>query len=236
MNAFRPLSADVAALSESLSRLLAGPLTREQAQAAYEIAARLDVMRQRLETVARMKASLTAVARHFTFVRETQGANRGAWVQFFQRVAGGQPGDPWCCFFLCRVLDIAYFGHSPLIVTGSCAELLANVRAKGYDLKPSSAVQPDDHFFLPGRERPGASRRHRHAGQSDERSRGEHERGRLVVGRGRRLRASHRGGAHGVREVAVILWLRRTLAYAIAELGVRLIELSCWICDPEHER
>jgi hypothetical protein len=94
-----------------------------------------------------MKASLTAVARHFTFVRETQGANRGAWVQFFQRVAGGQPGDPWCCFFLCRVLDIAYFGHSPLIVTGSCAELLANVRAKGYDLKPSSAVQPDDIFF-----------------------------------------------------------------------------------------
>jgi hypothetical protein len=52
MNAFRPLSADVAALSESLSRLLAGPLTREQAHAAYEIAARFDVMRQRLETVA----------------------------------------------------------------------------------------------------------------------------------------------------------------------------------------
>lgn len=94
-----------------------------------------------------MKASLTAVARHFTFVRETQGANRGAWVGLFQRHVGIQPGDPWCAAFLSFVGDIAYFGHWPLVLSGSCMALLTNARSKGYDLKPSSAVQIDDLFF-----------------------------------------------------------------------------------------
>jgi hypothetical protein len=77
-------------------------------------------------------ASLTAVARHFLFVRETEGPNRGAWVSFFQRFCHGIDGDSWCADVLCVVLDIAYKGRVPLPRSGSTQVLLAAARAKGY--------------------------------------------------------------------------------------------------------
>jgi hypothetical protein len=75
--------------------------------------------------------SLTAVARYFLFVRETEGPNRGAFVEFFQRFAGGVPGDSWCCDFLSLVLDVAYHGHSPLLRSGACQVLLDAARKAG---------------------------------------------------------------------------------------------------------
>lgn len=89
-------------------------------------------------------ASPTAVARHFLFVRETLGPNRGAWVQFFQRFVSGQPGDSWCCFFVCLVLDICYAGKAPLIRTGSCAVLLADAKRLGF---VTTTPVADDLFF-----------------------------------------------------------------------------------------
>lgn len=77
-------------------------------------------------------ASLTAVARHFAFVRETQGPNRGAWVSFFQRFCGGKDGDNWCAQFVSVVLDIAYYGKSPLARTGSTSAMLDHATVKGF--------------------------------------------------------------------------------------------------------
>lgn len=79
-----------------------------------------------------MTASLTAIARRFAFVREFDGPNRGAWVEFFQRFCSGSPGESWCMYWLSVVLDIAYHGKSPLRRTGSCAMALAECRMKGY--------------------------------------------------------------------------------------------------------
>lgn len=92
-------------------------------------------------------ASLAAIARRFEFVRETLGPNRGAWVQFFQRFANGQPGDSWCCFFVCLVLDIAYAGKQPLLKTGSCAVLLSHATKRGYRLTDGDGPRPEDLFF-----------------------------------------------------------------------------------------
>jgi hypothetical protein len=93
-----------------------------------------------------MPASLSAVARHFLFVRETEGPNRGAFVDFFQRFTDGRPGDPWCCDFESFVESIAYDGRPPTLRTGSCADKLADADAKGFRvLEP--AVD-DLYFFL----------------------------------------------------------------------------------------
>ncbi len=88
--------------------------------------------------------SLTAVARRLAFVRETEGANRGAWVQAFQRFTGGRPGDSWCADFLSFVLDVAYHGKSPVPRSGSCAVLLAAARTVG---TVQGQPSPDDLFF-----------------------------------------------------------------------------------------
>lgn len=76
-------------------------------------------------------ASLTTVARHFDFVRETEGPNRGAWVSFMQRFCNGAVGDSWCADFVSLVEDIAYHGKPMTPRTGSshdkyhyCAERL----------------------------------------------------------------------------------------------------------------
>lgn len=78
------------------------------------------------------RADLITVARRFSFVRETNGANAGAWVQFMQRLAGGKVGDSWCADFVCLVLAICYYGRRPIINSGSTIELLADCRARGY--------------------------------------------------------------------------------------------------------
>lgn len=77
-------------------------------------------------------ASLTIVARRFSFVRETLGPNRGFWVSWFQRFTGGRAGDSWCADFASFVLDVAYMGNPPLQKTGSTQVMLAEARVKGY--------------------------------------------------------------------------------------------------------
>lgn len=89
--------------------------------------------------------SLSAVARHLLFVRETEGPNRGAWVSFFQRFTGGQEGDSWCADFVSVVLDIAYRGQSPLPKTGSTFTMLSEARGRGW-IVPTP--RPDDLYFF----------------------------------------------------------------------------------------
>lgn len=91
------------------------------------------------------KASAIAVARHLDFVRETQGPNRGAWVEFFQRFCKGQPGDSWCAYLVCFVLDVACFGKPPLIRSGSCAVLLNDCRRLRYIV---TVPQLEDLYFF----------------------------------------------------------------------------------------
>jgi hypothetical protein len=61
-----------------------------------------------------------AIARQFGFIRETLGPNRGVWVEAFQRIGDGKPGDSWCADFVSGVLWIAYQGPPPVPRTGSC--------------------------------------------------------------------------------------------------------------------
>lgn len=64
------------------------------------------------------------IARQFRFVRETLGPNRGVFVEAFQRIGDGRPGDSWCMDFLSFVLWVCYQGPAPLPRTGSCAVAL----------------------------------------------------------------------------------------------------------------
>jgi hypothetical protein len=91
-------------------------------------------------------ASLTTVARRWSFVRETDGPNRGAWVSFFQRQCGGQDGDSWCCDFVSVVEDVAYRGRSPLRRTASCQLKLADARRLG--LVVTTPAADDLYFFV----------------------------------------------------------------------------------------
>jgi hypothetical protein len=91
-----------------------------------------------------MSASLSTIARRFSFVREVGGANVGAWVTFFQRWCGGTPGDSWCCDFASLVEDVAYEGKAPTKRTGSCQEKLDDARKKGYVVQ---APAIDDLYF-----------------------------------------------------------------------------------------
>jgi hypothetical protein len=91
-----------------------------------------------------MKASLSVVARRLNFIRETDGPNAGAWVEFLQRFAGGKIGDSWCADFVSVVLDVAYHGNSPLPRTGWCPSMWQQAVNKGY---VTTAPQVDDLFF-----------------------------------------------------------------------------------------
>lgn len=90
-------------------------------------------------------ASLTAVARHLTFIRETLGPNRGFWVNFLQRFCGGQLGDAWCADFVSLVLDIAYMGGPPLAPTSSTKAMLSQATIKGMTI---AYPKPDDLYFF----------------------------------------------------------------------------------------
>jgi hypothetical protein len=79
-----------------------------------------------------MPASLSAVARRFDFVRETDGPNAGAFVEFFQRFCDGVVGDSWCADFASVVEAIAYHGHTQSPRTGSCQTKLDYCRAQGW--------------------------------------------------------------------------------------------------------
>jgi hypothetical protein len=89
--------------------------------------------------------SLTAMARRLNFIRETDGPNRGAWVNGLQRYCHGQSGDSWCADFVSFVLDWAYFGKSPLRLTGSTQQMLDEARTKGFVVDQPDV---DDLFFF----------------------------------------------------------------------------------------
>lgn len=93
-------------------------------------------------------ASLTAVARHLSFIRETQGPNRGAWVEFLQRFSHGVPGDSWCADFVSFCEDVAYHGKPPLARSGSTIVKLDDARAKGFIV--AQPVVDDLFFFVNG--------------------------------------------------------------------------------------
>ena len=88
--------------------------------------------------------ALVALARLFLFVRETKGANRGVWVELFLKYTDNQPGDSWCCSFVCFLLSIYYKGKSPLTKTASCATLLGQAQKLGY---LTTTPQSGDLFF-----------------------------------------------------------------------------------------
>lgn len=93
------------------------------------------------------RASLTAIARHLLFVREVGGPNTGAWVTLFQRRTGNAPGDSWCASFVCFVLEVAYFGNSPLVRSAACQVLLDYARSKGFVVPEGQPPAIDDLFF-----------------------------------------------------------------------------------------
>jgi len=89
--------------------------------------------------------SLTVIARRLAFIRETEGPNRGAWVEFLQRQCGGVPGDSWCAQFASVVCDIAYHGRSPVKKSGAADARLQDARMKGFVVP---FPQPDDLYYF----------------------------------------------------------------------------------------
>ena len=78
-------------------------------------------------------ASLSEVASHLKFIRETGGQNAGFWVNFCQRIGGdGVEGDSWCSDFVSLVENIAYKGRTVSPRTGSCQTKLDYCRKKGW--------------------------------------------------------------------------------------------------------
>lgn len=77
-----------------------------------------------------MSASLSVIARRFAFVRETEGPNRGRFVEFFLRFTGNVPGESWCASFESVCEDIA-FGKAVTPRTASCQEKLDWAVRKG---------------------------------------------------------------------------------------------------------
>lgn len=83
-------------------------------------------------------------ARRWKFVRETLGPNRGVFVEAFQRIGDGKPGDSWCMDFLSAVLWICYQGPAPLPRTGSCDVAYAVAKQNGWIVQDP---KPGDVFF-----------------------------------------------------------------------------------------
>lgn len=92
-----------------------------------------------------MTASLTAIARHLSFVRETEGPNRGNWVSWLQRLFGGHEGDSWCSYAGSLVCDIAYHGKPPIHQSGSSHTRMTEAQVKGYVV---AEPQSDDLYFF----------------------------------------------------------------------------------------
>lgn len=92
-----------------------------------------------------MTASLSVLARRINFIRETDGANRGAWVEFLQRFSHGVPGDSWCADFVSFCVDVAYRGKVPIVRSGSTIALLNDAKMKGLVV---TQPQADDLYFF----------------------------------------------------------------------------------------
>lgn len=91
-----------------------------------------------------MPASLSVVARRLSFIRETDGPNRGAWVEFVQRFTGNDPGDSWCSSFASLVCDVAYRGKSPIKASAASHVRMSDGIAKGYQVTDPMV---DDLFY-----------------------------------------------------------------------------------------
>jgi hypothetical protein len=89
-------------------------------------------------------ASLVTIAKRLDFIRETQGPNRGYWVEFLQRFCDGVPGDSWCADFESVVENVAYEGHAPTPRTGSTTMKLDFCKKKGWIV---THPQVDDIYF-----------------------------------------------------------------------------------------
>lgn len=82
------------------------------------------------------------IAQQFRFIRETLGSNRGVWVEAFQRIGDGKPGDSWCADFVSGVLWICYQGPFPIPRTSNC-DVMWGI-AQQYEV---ATPAPDDLFF-----------------------------------------------------------------------------------------
>lgn len=91
-----------------------------------------------------MPASLSAVARRFLFVRETEGPNKGYWVNLFQRFTGNNEGDSWCASFVSFVDDVCTKGHVRVKRTASTNDMLTQCKARKQIVK---TPQVDDLVF-----------------------------------------------------------------------------------------
>lgn len=91
-----------------------------------------------------MPASLSTIARRFSFVRETEGPNRGYWVAFFLHFTGNEEGDSWCASFTSLCAHIAYKGKSPAFRSASTIAQLNYARQKGWVVQ---TPRVDDLFF-----------------------------------------------------------------------------------------
>jgi len=69
-----------------------------------------------------MKYSPMEKVREFLWIRET-GENKGIDIQGFQRYAGGQPGDSWCCEFATTILRWCFEGNSPIPLLIACQDV-----------------------------------------------------------------------------------------------------------------
>lgn len=78
-----------------------------------------------------MAASLSAVARHFSFVRETEGPNHGYWVAYILGFTGNAEGDSWCASFVSLCDHIATKGAMRVARTASTITMLSRARFKG---------------------------------------------------------------------------------------------------------
>jgi len=108
-----------------------------------------------IEAVARRRiaqiALSIAVGYAAAHVHEEDGNNRGDQVEFFQRLLGGRPGDPWCADFVCTCLVKGYaranslaedrsalmgiaarVGAAMIALSGSCVGLMEGAQARGF--------------------------------------------------------------------------------------------------------
>ena len=83
------------------------------------------------------------IARQFKFVRETLGPNRGVFVEAFQRIGDGKPGDSWCADFVSFVLWVAYQGPGSHLPRTGGSDVMWAI-AKDMETK---TPQPGDVFF-----------------------------------------------------------------------------------------
>ncbi len=92
-----------------------------------------------------MSASLSAVARHFLFVRETEGPNAGYFVSYFLRFTGNVEGQSWCASFVAKVNDIATKGRMTVTRTASTILMLGDLSTKG---RIVTTPRVDDLYFF----------------------------------------------------------------------------------------